>query len=572
MKAILREYLAALRERQELDAILPDLLSELGFTVYARPQVGTRQFGVDIAAVGAAEDGARKVHLFSVKRGDLTRQEWNGDSAQALRPSLDEIIDGYVPTLIPPEFKDLPIVVCVCFGGVVRDNVRPLLVQYTAKRTEPGLSFEVWDGDRLAGKLLEGVLREELLPRSMRSNLQKALALLDEPQTAYNHFALLAGQLAKAAAGDPTDRVRAARQLYIAAWMLFVWGRDLGNLEGPYRISELAILHAWEMVKPHIDGADRHAQDVSQVLHSLIDLHLQVSRSFLDERVAPLAKVRDGLASAVGSREALDVNLTLFEIVGRAAVTSLWFKWVAERSTPPGDPGAVKRALSYSALTLDLIDANGALGLPIADEQATDVALVLLAWLGGEHESDRIQAWLTEMVERWRFTLRTRSRYPSSSSDYRDWLAAPQADDEYFKEATQASSLAPLLTLWAAGFQRHDLVEALAKLRAEILAHTTMQLVLMDQDSEANLYLNKEDHGRSILDLPIKGDGLVLIEIMREACERYPDLDKLSAMSTGFWPIVLMACRHWRRPVPPNFYIQSLTPPADETLETADAL
>ena len=55
MKLILKEYLANLRERDELDAILPDLLSELGFTVLSTPARGTKQHGVDVAAVGALE-------------------------------------------------------------------------------------------------------------------------------------------------------------------------------------------------------------------------------------------------------------------------------------------------------------------------------------------------------------------------------------------------------------------------------------------------------------------------------------------------------------------------------------
>ena len=43
MKLIIQEYLASLKERGELDAILPDLLSELGLNVYSRPRRGTRQ-------------------------------------------------------------------------------------------------------------------------------------------------------------------------------------------------------------------------------------------------------------------------------------------------------------------------------------------------------------------------------------------------------------------------------------------------------------------------------------------------------------------------------------------------
>ena len=39
---------------------------------------GTRQYGADVIAVGPDTDGVRKLFLFSIKRGDLTRQEWDG--------------------------------------------------------------------------------------------------------------------------------------------------------------------------------------------------------------------------------------------------------------------------------------------------------------------------------------------------------------------------------------------------------------------------------------------------------------------------------------------------------------
>ena len=95
MKPILRQYLSDLRERNELDAILPDLLSELGFNILSRPSRGTRQAGVDVAAVGPDEDdgGCRKLFLFTIKSGDLKRREWDDGTPQAVRPSLNEIRD-----------------------------------------------------------------------------------------------------------------------------------------------------------------------------------------------------------------------------------------------------------------------------------------------------------------------------------------------------------------------------------------------------------------------------------------------------------------------------------------------
>lgn len=94
MKLLLKDYLASLRERGELEAVVPDLLCELGFHVYSRPSVGTRQYGVDMAAVGTYDDGVKKVFLFSMKAGNLTRTDWNS-TLQSLRPSLDEIKDHY---------------------------------------------------------------------------------------------------------------------------------------------------------------------------------------------------------------------------------------------------------------------------------------------------------------------------------------------------------------------------------------------------------------------------------------------------------------------------------------------
>ncbi|MDF3055689.1 MAG: hypothetical protein K0Q74_1596, partial [Gammaproteobacteria bacterium] len=74
MKLIIKEYLSGLAERKELDALLPDLLSQMGLEVFSRPSIGNRQYGVDIAGYGALEDDIERVYLFSLKSGDLGRK------------------------------------------------------------------------------------------------------------------------------------------------------------------------------------------------------------------------------------------------------------------------------------------------------------------------------------------------------------------------------------------------------------------------------------------------------------------------------------------------------------------
>lgn len=191
MKLILKEYLSSLKERDELDAILPDLLSELGLSVFSKPGRGTRQNGVDVAAFGSLKGGEEKIFLFSIKSGDITRNTWDGEALQSLRPSLNEIIDTYIPNRIPSHYKGKPIVICICFGGDIQEQAREQVEGYKKANSGKGFEFDEWNGDKLAELILSSFLREDLLPKNFQSALRKSLALLDEPEISFRHFSHL---------------------------------------------------------------------------------------------------------------------------------------------------------------------------------------------------------------------------------------------------------------------------------------------------------------------------------------------------------------------------------------------
>ena len=50
MRLIIKEYLAFLKEKDELDLLLCDLLLQMGYATHNVPKTGNRQFGVDIRA------------------------------------------------------------------------------------------------------------------------------------------------------------------------------------------------------------------------------------------------------------------------------------------------------------------------------------------------------------------------------------------------------------------------------------------------------------------------------------------------------------------------------------------
>ncbi|MEX2165257.1 MAG: hypothetical protein WD823_13590, partial [Sulfuricaulis sp.] len=106
MKLILAQYLRTLKERDEFDRLLPDLLLAMGYVPTSKPQTGIRQYGVDLAAVGLAEDGVRELLLLVIKRGDIGRSDWDS-GPQSVRQSLNEVFDVYLKTHVEPGHESL---------------------------------------------------------------------------------------------------------------------------------------------------------------------------------------------------------------------------------------------------------------------------------------------------------------------------------------------------------------------------------------------------------------------------------------------------------------------------------
>ncbi|MFV8387556.1 hypothetical protein ACNO5E_26000, partial [Vibrio parahaemolyticus] len=253
MKLILKQYLASLKERKELDAVLPDLLSSMGMNVFISPTRGVKEYGVDIAAVGHVKAEEEKVYLISVKSGNLTRDTWNGNTDQALRPSLDEIQDSFIPSRLPPEHRDKKIVICLCFGGDVNSGIRQEVSGYEKRNTRDNISFEEWNGDKLSEFIQKYLLKEKLLPSSCQALLRKSLALLEEPESSNKHFSQLVDEVLSNAT-DSDSVASAITRVNVCLWVLYSWCRDGGNLESAYLSSELALLLAWNKVKDHYTG------------------------------------------------------------------------------------------------------------------------------------------------------------------------------------------------------------------------------------------------------------------------------------------------------------------------------
>ncbi len=557
MKLIIREYLASLKERDELDAILPDLLSELGLTVYSKPGRGTRQDGVDVAATGCLNGDKEKVYLFSIKSGDLTRNTWDGDALQSLRPSLNEIIDAYIPNRLPSQHKDKSIVICLCFGGDIQEQVRPQVEGYIEQNSRNGIKFEEWNGDKLAELVLSGFLREDLLPKSLRSMFRKSLALLDEPEVSYKHFANLVNALTKTKTGKDKEKVMVIRQLNICLWILFTWCREANNLEAAYLSSELTMLHAWDISKSFLENRTKDAESIHRTLASIQYTYLQVSTQYLNSKILPFTDKLHALSCAVKPSCKVDVNLKLFDVLGRVAMKGIWTYWLMTRITQNNKEELQKfqsKVQRYFVAIKQLISNNPVLFTPYKDEQAIDIAIATWFLAIDKRNHSDIHTWLSKLIESVRFNFDTHSNYPCNLNSYHELIEHPKTNsDSYREEVTVGSILYPMVAAYSALLGFDDIYNKIQDFRNESLKHCNFQFWYPDDTSEEQFYTNASGHGAALCNVFIENTKENFLNQIFKECQETPHFADMSAIKYDLWPLVFLGCRHYRLPIPVHF-------------------
>ena len=184
MRLIIKEYLVALKEKDELDFLVADLLLEQGYITDNKPETGNRQFGVDIQAHKRNE-----LLLCVIKQGNLNRQNWDG-SPNAVRGSINEIRDVYV-RMLSDEQKKKKLRIAVVTNGVLDEAVRFSWEGFVNANQEWNgipVTIELWNIDKLVEDVEVFLLNEHLFTSEMQSMLRKALYFVEEPDYKSAYF------------------------------------------------------------------------------------------------------------------------------------------------------------------------------------------------------------------------------------------------------------------------------------------------------------------------------------------------------------------------------------------------
>lgn len=557
MKAILRQYLAELRERDELDKILPDILSERGHIVLSRPSLGFGQYGVDVTTVGPhPETGEKTYFILSIKSGDLTRPEWNtGD--QALRPSLDDIRDVHYQSLIPLAYKDLPVVIALCFGGDIRENVRERVNGYIKNHTDPGkLDFVIWNGDSIADLILSGLMDEAVFTDNIRRPFRKALAFVDEPDVCERHFLKFATDLLADDFDKQSQRLRALRQVFLALVTIIGACREADNFEAACRCADIALLWSWDTMKDTAFKSSAPSKAIRDILARFAELQMLVIGAWTERHVRPYLAIEDALGISVMSREMVDINLHIFKALGRLALFGHWALLVRyNRGELPEERAAGLDTLIEQCVTdIDnMIARNAVLQEPIRDDHAIEITLAaqFLRLAGGE---DTARVWVTNTTNTVLFALRPGGRYPCIHREYSDLIKHPEPGEAYFQTTTAASLMLPTLAVWLAAFREDEVLSILQAVCAERIPHCNFQLWLPNANTEARLYRGGDMHGIAWSDFDITGSAEEIVNRVEAGFNKHKAFWGLSTIQHDLFPIFATACLRHRIPLPPHVW------------------
>lgn len=245
MRLIIKEYIAQLKEKDELDILISKIFEQKGFIADNQPKTGNRQYGVDIQL-----HNEKELLMFVIKQGDIDRMVWDG-SINAVRQSLEEIKDVIMNSLTYEERKK-NIKIIVATNGKKDEAIKLNWNNYVnnnKKWNDIPIKIEFMGIDDIVKEIMDNFFNEYLFGVEMHSLMRKALYFIGEGDYKKLYYEQIVDSIiakVKEAGNNRKKFNKACSTLYLASQMIC----DYAIKEGIYKIaidiSEFVIIRYWK--------------------------------------------------------------------------------------------------------------------------------------------------------------------------------------------------------------------------------------------------------------------------------------------------------------------------------------
>lgn len=556
---VIAEYLRTLKERNELDRLLPDLLVEMGYVPISRPQTGNRQFGVDLAVRGINPDsGQAELLLLVIKQKDIGRSEWEG-SDQAVRPSLNEIFDVYLKSHVEAEDMGKPVRIAVVTNGELKQTIQASWSGYVNDQSNRAL-IEFWGLDKLSALIECHLLDEHIFHDEDRRDLRRALALAGDVEYDQRdlHKLMLRtlGLTLEGVLDGPLkskkDLLKALRVVNFSANAFASWALGDGDGRQGLRAMERAMLWSWHRVRT-VDAweSDEH---MTLALVSLWQSYQSVRRQYF-EKLQDHCYVEDGLLGYAS--DSAELSLVAFEqigILGSIGLSCVLYGSDADEERVAGH----ENADIVAAALASLISNNSICNSPCFDRHSQDIVLAMSLLVFTGHVGDA-KRWLQTLVRNIDYAFKAKRYVPICSDSIDDladiggWHSGQTAD-----KLMRTSWMMAVLASWCVVLGLDESYRVLRQGIVQDYPKTCVQLWHPDAQIHEHLYFHAAHFVSGASEAPIRlpEDMTQWLAHMRVIVESEQGKECLQTMGckVGLPAIDLIACRHFGTPVPPAFW------------------
>ena len=559
MALVISEYLRTLKERNELDRLMPDLLVEMGYVIIARPQTGNRQFGVDIAARGINPNTKKsELLLLVIKQKDLGRSEWDG-SDQAVRPSLNEIFDVYLKSHVEAEDIGKPVRIAVVTNGELKQTVQASWSGYVKDQKRRAL-IEFWGLGKLSNLVENHLLDEHIFHDEDRRDLRRALALAGD--TEYDQrdlnklmlriLGLTTNGVANSSAMSKKDLLKALRVVNFAAHTFASWALQDGDGRQGLKALERALLWSFHRVKAF--NAWRSDNDITLAIQSVWQGYLTVGRHYF-VKIQTHCYVEDGLIGYAS--DSAELSLVAFEQIGMLASIGLQYVLIIVDDEEERVAQHQNADIAADALA-SLISSNAICNSPCFDRHSQDIVLgMMLLFLTGR--TDAAKNWLKTLVRNIDYAFKAKRYVPIDSDSIDDladiggWNSGKTAD-----KLMKTSWMIAVMAGWCAILGLDKLYSALREGLTNEYPETCPQLWHPDKEIHDHLYFQAAHFSSGASEAPIRlpediAQWRAHMQIIIES-EHGKECLLTMGVKVGLPAIDLIACRHFGTPIAPAFW------------------
>ncbi|ETT67433.1 hypothetical protein BSK66_29360 [Paenibacillus odorifer] len=547
MRLIVREYLSMLRESEELDALLPDLLLSMDIQPIYKPQRGVRQYGVDQSAVGIdPEDQREKLFLFVIKQKDIDRNNWD-TGIQAVRPTLNEIFDVYLRTMLDDRFRNLPKKIILCTNGDMKQDVSINWINYTNDHGLAGeIEFDFWGGDVLSSLVVRYLLNEFVMPESVQKQMRKTLAFLDLIEYDLSHFyELIEEILFNDALHGKVKPLKTLRCIHLCLNLVYHWSKEAGNLKHAVFASERVILRLWEWM--HRKGV-KIDKTMWEIFYAIDDTRREINYEYI-EKITPHCMVRDGLSGYGADR--IEYPMLVFEQIGIISLIGLDFIYAEDALEQDEGNSYLNNMAQKAAHVLQgLILNHNICRFPVYDSHINDISMALIL-LYRTNRIEVMKSWIYQLFLHIGRGYQLRGRFPLLNDVYDDLIDAELG----LQNADPSSStLLPMLLEWTIILNWSEQYNYVYEMIHLIFGKVDLQIWFADEHTEKYLYRKSALFNSGVMLTSIElPEGFEQYRIM--VCEEIgTNEEEISFIKESFPIIGVVSFRHFRTPIFPIYW------------------